>query len=73
MMYEQLKRSLVRREERIARSGRPKTWWDNTVDLTGEAGAAGGAKLLAAVLTYPHEVSFVDSKESKWTISLLEI
>jgi solute carrier family 25 protein 33/36 len=56
MLYEQLKRALVRREERILRSGREKTWWDHTVDWTGKFGAAGGAKLVAAVLTYPHEV-----------------
>ncbi|KAK4117650.1 mitochondrial carrier [Canariomyces notabilis] len=57
MLYEQLKRALVRREERILRSGREKTWWDHTVDWTGKFGAAGGAKLVAAVLTYPHEVA----------------
>ncbi|GAB1312290.1 Pyrimidine nucleotide transporter, mitochondrial [Madurella fahalii] len=57
MLYEQIKRSLVRREERIERSGREKTWWDHTVDWTGKFGAAGGAKLVAAVLTYPHEVA----------------
>ncbi|KAG5921553.1 hypothetical protein E4U42_005792 [Claviceps africana] len=57
MLYEQLKASLARREERIQRSGREKTWWDRTVDWTGKAGAAGGAKLLAAILAYPHEVA----------------
>ncbi|KAG5992468.1 hypothetical protein E4U54_003628 [Claviceps lovelessii] len=56
MLYEQLKASLAQREERIQRSGRDKTWWDRTVDWTGKAGAAGGAKLLAAILAYPHEV-----------------
>lgn len=56
MLYEQFKRSLVRREERIALSGRPKNWWDHTVDWTGKIGAAGFSKLIAAVLTYPHEV-----------------
>ncbi|KAG5942499.1 hypothetical protein E4U53_007239 [Claviceps sorghi] len=57
MLYEQLKASLARREERIQRSGREKTWWDRIVDWTGKAGAAGGAKLLAAILAYPHEVA----------------
>jgi solute carrier family 25 protein 33/36 len=59
MLYEQIKRSLVRREEQIILSGRPKNWWDHTVDWTGKVGAAGFAKLIAAVLTYPHEVSLV--------------
>ncbi|SPQ19764.1 ea803482-eb6c-45fc-8250-3dbb246358ca [Thermothielavioides terrestris] len=57
MLYEQIKRSLARREERIVLSGRPKNWWDHTVDWTGKFGAAGFAKLVAAVLTYPHEVA----------------
>ncbi len=56
MMYEQMKRSLARREERIVLSGRERTWWDHTVTWMGNAGAAGSAKFLAAVLTYPHEV-----------------
>ncbi|KAK4102791.1 mitochondrial carrier [Parathielavia hyrcaniae] len=57
MLYEQFKRSLMRREERLALSGRPKNWWDHTVDWTGKFGAAGFAKLIAAVITYPHEVA----------------
>ncbi|KAG5982126.1 hypothetical protein E4U55_002273 [Claviceps digitariae] len=57
MLYEQLKASLAKREARIQRSGREKTWWDRTVDWTGKAGAAGGAKLFAAILAYPHEVA----------------
>jgi solute carrier family 25 protein 33/36 len=56
MLYEQFKAGLARREERIRLSGREKTWWDNTVEWTGKVGAAGGAKLIAAVIAYPHEV-----------------
>ncbi|KAK5998997.1 putative mitochondrial carrier [Cladobotryum mycophilum] len=57
MLYEQVKAYLVRREVRIEQSGRGKTWWDNAIDWTGKAGAAGGAKLVAAILAYPHEVA----------------
>jgi solute carrier family 25 protein 33/36 len=56
VMYEQMKKSLAAREERIVSSGRPKTVWDKAVDWTGKVFSAGGAKLIAAVATYPHEV-----------------
>lgn len=56
MLYEQLKVSLARREAAIVQSGREKNWWDKTVDWMGNAGSAGGAKLVAAVIAYPHEV-----------------
>ncbi|KAI0395197.1 mitochondrial carrier protein rim2-like protein [Xylariaceae sp. FL0594] len=57
VLYEELKRRLRLREEHIAASGRGKTWWDHTVDWTGNAMGAGAAKGIAALLTYPHEVA----------------
>lgn len=57
VLYEQMKKSLAKREERIVLSGRPKSLWDNAVEWTGNVGAAGSAKLVAALATYPHEVS----------------
>ncbi|KAF5004716.1 hypothetical protein FDECE_8797 [Fusarium decemcellulare] len=57
MLYEQMKASLARRENRIIRSGREKTWWDKTIDWTGKGFSAGSAKLVAAVIAYPHEVA----------------
>jgi len=57
MMYEQMKLALARREERVANSGRPPTAWDQTVAWTGKVSAAGTAKFVAALITYPHEVS----------------
>ncbi|UNI22434.1 Pyrimidine nucleotide transporter, mitochondrial [Purpureocillium takamizusanense] len=57
MLYEQMKASLARREQRIVASGREKTLTDRVIDWTGNMGAAGGAKLIAAVLAYPHEVA----------------
>ncbi|KAI1101428.1 mitochondrial carrier [Jackrogersella minutella] len=57
MMYEELKRQLRVRQERIAKSGKEKTWWDHTVDWTGNFMGAGAAKGIASILTYPHEVA----------------
>ncbi|KAI0886050.1 mitochondrial carrier protein rim2-like protein [Annulohypoxylon maeteangense] len=57
MMYEELKSQLRRRMERVEKSGREKTWWDHTVDWTGNFMGAGAAKGIASILTYPHEVA----------------
>jgi solute carrier family 25 protein 33/36 len=57
VLYEQMKKSLERREQHILTSGRPKNAWDNIVEWTGNIVAAGSAKLVAALGTYPHEVS----------------
>ncbi|KAF2861487.1 mitochondrial carrier [Piedraia hortae CBS 480.64] len=56
ILYEQAKRMLARREARVLASGRPPTKWDETVSWGGKLGAAGAAKLVAALATYPHEV-----------------
>ncbi|KAI9851050.1 MAG: hypothetical protein M1838_004576 [Thelocarpon superellum] len=56
VLYEQMKRYLGQRDARLAASGQPPTWWDATVGWTGKLGAAGSAKLFAAIVTYPHEV-----------------
>lgn len=57
VLYEQMKSCMARREESIKQSGRPKRIWDEVLDWTGNVGAAGGAKLVATLVTYPHEVS----------------
>ncbi len=67
MMYEEIKRQLRAREARAeaaraeaaaaGRRPRRKSWWDHTVDWTGNFAGAGAAKGLASVLTYPHEVA----------------
>lgn len=57
VLYEQLKAMLRQRDERIALSGRARTAWDDAAGWMGKVGAAGGAKLVAAVLAYPHEVA----------------
>ena len=56
VLYEQAKRSLARREDDLLRSGRTPTFWDQTVTWSGKLTAAGGAKFVAALITYPHEV-----------------
>jgi hypothetical protein len=69
VLYEQMKKSLAKREERIVLSERPKNLWDRTIEWTGNVGAAGGAKLVAALATYPHEVSLIPN-HSKYPTNL---
>ncbi|KAF2220334.1 mitochondrial carrier protein-like protein rim2 [Elsinoe ampelina] len=57
VLYEQMKGSLARREARLAASGRQLTSWDDAMSWVGKLGAAGGAKFIAALATYPHEVA----------------
>jgi solute carrier family 25, member 33/36 len=69
VLYEQMKLSLAAREERVANSGRPLTTWDHTVAWTGKITAAGTAKFVAALLTYPHEVCFPCREVGKLTVN----
>lgn len=55
-LYEQMKLYLAKRERRVAESGLPLSAWDQTVAWTGKLSAAGVAKFVAALITYPHEV-----------------
>lgn len=56
MLYEQAKKSLARRHALLNESRRIPNAWDKTVEWTGKLTAAGGAKFVAALITYPHEV-----------------
>jgi solute carrier family 25, member 33/36 len=56
VLYEQGKLYLANREQQLELSGRQPTTWDETVSLTGKIFVAGGAKFIAALATYPHEV-----------------
>ncbi len=57
VLYEQFKGYLARREQQLERSGRERTAWDRSIEWTGNFGAAGVAKFVAAILAYPHEVA----------------
>lgn len=54
--YERVKLYLKSRESELLASGRDWTIWDHTLAWGGKVGAAGIAKLFAAIITYPHEV-----------------
>ncbi|KAK5736475.1 Pyrimidine nucleotide transporter, mitochondrial [Elasticomyces elasticus] len=56
VLYEQAKSSLSRREKDLKLSGRNPTTTDRIVQTLGHLTAAGGAKFIAALITYPHEV-----------------
>ena len=56
VMYEQGKLFLARRKEKFIASGGIPSAWDSAFDFGGKICAAGSAKFLAAIVTYPHEV-----------------
>ena len=56
VLYERMKLFLRDREKELAASERAHTTWDWVLRHGGELGAAGSAKFLAALVTYPHEV-----------------
>jgi solute carrier family 25 protein 33/36 len=69
MLYEQMKLALARREDRVAASGRAPTVWDQTVAWSGKVSAAGAAKFIAAIITYPHEVLHLPSLSNDATLT----
>lgn len=56
VLYEKGKQYLARREQLVLASDKSRTVWDDIVSSTGNLVAAGAAKFLASILTYPHEV-----------------
>jgi len=57
VLYERMKLGLARREaRRLATPGYQRTTFDDVEEWAGKFSAAAGAKLFAAVVTYPHEV-----------------
>jgi hypothetical protein len=53
-----MKIHLKKRQERLLPDGKQKSMWNQVVDLGGRMGAAGSSKLLAIVVTYPHEARY---------------
>lgn len=56
VLYEQMKLYIKKREFSAVASGRHLSNWDHFRGWSEKVVAAGGAKLLAAFVTYPHEV-----------------
>ena len=70
VMYERMKLGLARRESRrLATPGYQRTTMDNVEEWAGKFSAAAGAKLIAAVVTYPHEVVRTRLRQAPTTIS----
>lgn len=56
VLYEQMKLFIKTREERRQLSGAPHTAFDSVMNWCATSGAAGAAKFMASLITYPHEV-----------------
>lgn len=56
ILYEQMKSMIKLRSERHAQEGNIRTSFDDAADWFARSGAAGFAKLIASLITYPHEV-----------------
>lgn len=56
VLYEQMKGAINSRSERLTKEGRVRTKIDDAMDWFARSGAAGFAKMIASLLTYPHEV-----------------
>lgn len=56
VLYEQMKGLINERSKRLAREGNVRSQVDEAMDWFARSGAAGFAKLIASLITYPHEV-----------------
>jgi solute carrier family 25, member 33/36 len=70
VLYERMKLALARRESiRQNQPGYQRTTLDTIEEFGGKFGAAAGAKLFAAVVTYPHEVARTRLRQAPTIIS----
>ncbi|KAG9720044.1 hypothetical protein KCU73_g14641, partial [Aureobasidium melanogenum] len=65
-----MKSYIALREERITLAGRPRTSWDEAISWSLRLGAAGSAKFVAALITYPHEVVRTRLRQAPVTTSI---
>jgi hypothetical protein len=70
VLYEKMKSYIAVREERIVLSGRQRTTWDEAFSWSLKLGAAGSAKFVAALITYPHEVVRTRLRQAPVTTSV---
>lgn len=69
VMYERMKLALARREaKRLNTPGYQRSTMDDVEEWAGKFSAAAGAKLFAAVATYPHEVVRTRLRQAPTTI-----
>lgn len=57
VLYEQMKSFIRRREQARIDRGAVQTRWDDFLNWSATSGSAGMAKLVASLITYPHEVA----------------
>jgi hypothetical protein len=57
ILYEQMKIYLAKKETLALSTSDDEGYWNISRAWGGKIGAAGGAKLVAAIVTYPHEVT----------------
>lgn len=70
VLYERMKLSLARREaRRLAQPRYTRNWIDELEEWGGKFTAAAGAKLFAAVVTYPHEVVRTRLRQAPTTVT----